>query len=65
MQPPAPFAVRPVETALIPLIDVVLPTRMGNHIRSRCNSKPSNHYQISLEQSQLRQKRTIKQNQVS
>jgi hypothetical protein len=42
-------------------MDVVLPTRTGINIRTRCISKPSDHQQILLDKLQLRLPSKIKQ----
>lgn len=42
------------ELAEIRLVDVVLPTRDGREIRTRCVSKPTEHQQILLDHLQLR-----------
>jgi len=45
----------------IRLMDVVLPTRAGTEIRTRCISKPSDHQQILLDHLNLRMPSKIKQ----
>jgi hypothetical protein len=42
------------ELSEIRLLDVVLPTRAGIDLRTRCISKPSDHQQILLERLNLR-----------
>jgi len=49
------------ELSEIRLMDVVLPTRTGIDIRTRCISKPSDHQQILLDKLQLRLPSKIKQ----
>jgi hypothetical protein len=49
------------ELSEIRLIDVVLPTKQGIEIRSRCVSKPSDHQQILLDRLGLRLPSKIKQ----
>lgn len=48
----------------IRLMDVVLPTRSGIDIRTRCISKPSDHQRILLERLDLRMPSKIKQKQM-
>ena len=48
------------ELSEIRLMDVVLPTRTGTDIRTRCISKPSDHQQILLDQLNLRLPSKIK-----
>jgi transposase len=52
------------ELSEIRLMDVVLPTRAGIDIRSRCISKPSDHQQILLDRLHLRLPSKIKQKQM-
>lgn len=49
------------ELGEIGLMDVVLPTRAGTEIRTRCISKPSDHQQILLDHLNLRIPSKIKQ----
>jgi transposase len=49
------------ELGEIRLMDVVLPTRAGTEIRTRCISKPSDHQQILLDHLHLRIPSKIKQ----
>ena len=49
------------ELSEIRLLDVVLPTRTGIDIRTRCVSKPSDHQQILLDHLNLRMPSKIKQ----
>jgi transposase len=49
------------ELGEIRLMDVVLPTRAGTEIRTRCISKPSDHQQILLDHLNLRIPSKIKQ----
>lgn len=48
------------ELANLRVMDVVLPTRQGIHIRTRCVSKPSDHQQILLDRLGLRLPAQIK-----
>lgn len=52
------------ELSEIRLVDVVLPTRDGLEIRTRCVSRPTDHQQILLEKLQLRLPSKIKQTQM-
>ena len=52
------------ELSEIRLMDVVLPTRAGIDIRTRCISKPSDHQQILLDRLHLRLPSKIKQKQM-
>ena len=52
------------ELSEIRLVDVVLPTRDGLEIRTRCVSRPTDHQQILLDKLQLRLPSKIKQTQM-
>lgn len=52
------------ELSDIRLMDVVLPTRTGNDIRTRCLSKPTDHQSILLERLDIRLPSKIKQKQM-
>jgi transposase len=52
------------ELSEIRLMDVVLPTRTGTEIRTRCISKPSDHQKILLDHLNLRLPSKIKQKQM-
>ena len=49
------------ELSEIRLMHVVLPTRTGTDIRTRCISKPTDHQQILIDQLKLRLPSKIKQ----